>query len=376
MFEKPKALFMLIAAAIIAAVLLWPAPDDAPLELALQVQKTPADSHSAISQTSQIPKIKKVLTPEQKKPLASVSVEQGMQHEMQRVADIYQQRSQYAPYSLYLSAAQTDLIHPNQSHESPRAYDIDGVSVSILIKPKNYRFSTAEKVAVGVQVQSTAEGLQSINNLSIDLVATTSKEHWPMTIVQSEEKDGIRRLQAEFDLSSQVASLKEENYSIRVSASFNGEAPVKQSAPIKIVSSIAKIIGLGVIRVEHNDLIIPIYVEADKSGYYQVSASLFNAPSNSAVSFLITKGRLSRGSNTLEAKVQGLVLRDKGFSGPFRLQGITLVKKSERPGMAEEYGTSAEHYDVNAIDLDDFESIPYEDPLTQQRLEFLRSIAQ
>jgi hypothetical protein len=44
--------------------------------------------------------------------------------------------------------------------------------------------------------------------------------------------------------------------------------------------------------------------------------------------------------------------------------------------MAEEYGISAESYEVDAIDLNDLESIPYEDPMTEQRLEFMRNIGQ
>ena len=305
---------------------------------------------------------------------------------MRRVADIYEQRSKYAPYSLYLSPNQTDLIHPNQSHESPRGYDVDGNNISILIKPRNYRFSAGENIDVDIEIKSSDEGLKSVSKLIVEVMATSSKEKWPMVVISDVRQSGIRSIKAELDLDTGLTNLSEgrsseknalgENYSIVVQASFNGESPVIQSAPIKIVNSIAEVVGIGTNRVENNDLIIPIKIETDKSGYYQLSASLFDQKTNSAISFLIAKERLSSGSNTLEAKVQGLVLRDKGFSGPFRLQGITLVKKSERPGMREEYGIAAESYSVDAVDLNDFESIPYEDPMTEQRLEFMRSIGQ
>lgn len=368
---------MLSSAIIIGSILLWPASDNEDLESKAFDPKKSPNIEKVNAETVSVPstekELKKKILP---KSLEPQTVEKGMQHEMQRVADIYEQRSKYAPYSLYLSAEQTDLINPNQSHESPRAYDIDGQSVSILINPLKYRFSTGQKIEVDIQIKSSAEGLKTISKLELDVMATNSKEQWPMKSVSDVQQEGVRTIKAEFDSSSEVARFTEEDYSVVVKASFNGESPVIQSAPIKIVNSIASIIGLGSSRIENNDLIIPINIEADKSGYYQVSASLFDVKSNAAISFLIAKERLSSGSNTLEAKVQGLVLRDKGLSGPFRLQGITLVKKSERPGMVEEYGISEESYSVDAVDLTDFESIPYEDPMTEQRLEFMRNIGQ
>jgi hypothetical protein len=376
-FEKRKELLMLSSAIIIGLILLWPAADNGDLGVKALEQKKSVSIEKVSVETVSVPSTakepKKKILP---KPLEPLTVEKGMQHEMQRVADIYEQRSKYAPYSLYLSSEQTDLINPNQSHESPRAYDIDGESVSILIKPLKYRFSTAQKVEVDIQIKASAEGLNAITKLELYVMATRSKEQWSMKTVIDIEEKGQRTILAEYDPSSELGSVKEEDYTIVVKATFNGEAPVIQSAPIKIVKSIAEITGLGTRRIEGNDLIIPINITADKSGYYQVSASLFDVTSNTAISFLIAKERLSSGSNILKAKVQGLVLRDKGFTGPFRLQGITLVKKSERPGMPEEYGLSASSYNVGAIDLNDFESIPYDDPMTEQRLEFMRNIGQ
>jgi hypothetical protein len=376
-FEKRKELLMLSSAIIIGSILLWPAADSGDLEVKALEQKKSVSIEKVnvetVSAPSTVKEAKKKILP---KPLEPLTVEKGMHHEMQRVADIYEQRSKYAPYSLYLSSEQTDLINPNQSHESPRAYDIDGESVSILIKPLRYRFSTAQKIEVDIQIKSSAEGLNAITKLELYVMATRSKEQWSMKTVIDIEEKGQRTILAKYDPSSELGNGKEEDYTIVVKATFNGEAPVIQSAPIKIVKSIAEITGLGTRRIEGNDLIIPINITADKSGYYQVSASLFDVTSNTAISFLIAKERLSSGSNTLEAKVQGLVLRDKGFSGPFRLQGITLVKKSERPGMPKEYGLSASSYNVGAIDLNDFESIPSDDPMTEQRLEFMRNIGQ
>lgn len=372
--EKRKALILLIVA-VVALALFGPA-DDIPQ----------TDDNKASQVIIQAP-VELITPPVVDKPLqaarpikvpspTTISVEQGMQHEMKRVADIYEQRSQYAPYSLYLSAEQSDLINPNQTHESPRAYDVDGQNISILIKPKNYRFSATEMIDVEVVIQSSVEGLKSITQLDVDLMATNSKKRWPLKIVSRHDQQGDRRIHAQLDLSSELSGFSAEDYSIVVKMSFLGEPPVIQSAPIKIVSTIAQVIGLGANRIENNDLIIPVLIDADVSGYYQLTASLFDAASNSAISFLIAKERLSSGSNTLNARVQGLVLRDKGFSGPFRLQGLTLVKKSERPGMAEEFGLAADSYSVDKVDLNDFESIPYEDPMTEQRLEFMRSIGQ
>lgn len=372
--EKRKALILLIVA-VVALALFGPA-DDIPQ----------TDDNKASQVIIQAP-VELITPPVVDKPLqaarpikvpspTTISVEQGMQHEMKRVADIYEQRSQYAPYSLYLSAEQSDLINPNQTHESPRAYDVDGQNISILIKPKNYRFSATEMIDVEVVIQSSVEGLKSITQLDVDLMATNSKKLWPLKIVSRHDQQGDRRIHAQLDLSSELSGFSAEDYSIVVKMSFLGEPPVIQSAPIKIVSTIAQVIGLGANRIENNDLIIPVLIDADVSGYYQLTASLFDAASNSAISFLIAKERLSSGSNTLNARVQGLVLRDKGFSGPFRLQGLTLVKKSERPGMAEEFGLAADSYSVDKVDLNDFESIPYEDPMTEQRLEFMRSIGQ
>lgn len=371
--DKRKALLMLTAVILLAAVF-WPA------------KETPPEAH-VVAEVSEkaglIPTMTKVaakpaviaqkLPP---KPAKEISVERGMQHEMQRVADIYEQRSQYAPYSLFLTEQQTDLINPNQSHESPRAYEVLDETISILIKPRKYRFATTENVEVDIIITSTVAGLKNLTKLETYLRSTKSKQSWPLTILQTNDQQGERNIQASIDLSSELASFDEKDYSIVVSVRFNGDSPVIQSAPIQLVTQVARVVGLGVNRIEDNDLIIPINIDVDQGGYYQVSASLFDLTTNSAVSYLIAKQRLSSGSNTLDARVQGLVLRDKGFSGPFRLQGITLVKKSERPGMVEQYGSAADSYVIERVNLEDFESIPYEDPMAEQRLEFMRSIGQ
>lgn len=372
--EKRKALILLIVA-VVALALFGPA-DDIPQTDDNKASQVIIQAPVELIKPAVIEKPLQTARPIKVPSPTTISVEQGMQHEMKRVADIYEQRSQYAPYSLYLSAEQSDLINPNQTHESPRAYDVDGQNISILIKPKNYRFSATEMIEVEVIIQSSVEGLKSITQLDVDLMATNSKKRWPLKIVSRHDQLGGRRIHAQLDLSSELSGFSAEDYSIAVKMSFLGEPPVIQSAPIKIVSTIAQVMGLGANRIENNDLIIPVLIDSNVSGYYQLTASLFDAASNSAISFLIAKERLSSGSNTLNARVQGLVLRDKGFSGPFRLQGITLVKKSERPGMAEEFGLAADSYSVDKVDLNDFESIPYEDPMTEQRLEFMRSIGQ
>jgi hypothetical protein len=372
--KNNKVLMFTCSVVIMIAVLFWPA-DEASLSKSV-IEQSKAQLEKTNSQIK-ITEIKDtVASTSAKQALPMLSVEQGMQHEMQRVADIYEQRSQYAPYSLYLSPEQTDLINPNQSHESPRAYDVDGEQISVLIKPRNYRFAKSDKVLADIVIKSSAQGLDSITQLTLGITSLVSKQSWSMTTSKDIKEKGTRAIVAEFDPSSQLDRFLDEDYSLVVKVDFNGEPGVIQSAPIKIVATVAEVTGISSQSIEDNDLIIPITIKAEKSGYYQFSASLFDVKSNSAISFVIAKQYLNSGLSTMKAKVQGLLLRDKGFSGPFRLQGITLVKKSERPGLAEEYGLAADSYLVEAVDLNDFESIPYEDPMTEQRLEFMRSIGQ
>lgn len=359
---------------IMIAVLFWPADEASLSKSVIEQPKVQLEKTNSQIKITEIKDTAASTTAKQALPI--LSVEQGMQHEMQRVADIYEQRSQYAPYSLYLSPEQTDLINPNQSHESPRAYDVDGEQISVLIKPRNYRFAKSDKILADIVIKSSEQGLDSITQLTLEITSLVSKQSWSMTTSKDIKEKGTRTIVAEFDPNSELDRFLDEDYSLVVKVDFNGEPGVIQSAPIKIVATVAEVTGISSQSIEDNDLIIPITIKAEKSGYYQFSASLFDVKSNSAISFVIAKQYLNSGLSTMKAKVQGLLLRDKGFSGPFRLQGITLVKKSERPGMAEEYGLAADSYLVEAVDLNDFESIPYEDPMTEQRLEFMRSIGQ
>lgn len=372
--KNNKVLMFICSVVIMIAVLFWPADEASLSKSVIEQPKVQLEKTNSQIKITEIKDTAASTTAKQALPI--LSVEQGMQHEMQRVADIYEQRSQYAPYSLYLSPEQTDLINPNQSHESPRAYDVDGEQISVLIKPRNYRFAKSDKVLADIVIKSSAQGLDSITQLTLEITSLVSKQSWSMTTSKDIKEKGTRTIVAEFDPNSELDRFLDEDYSLVVKVDFNGEPGVIQSAPIKIVATVAEVTGISSQSIEDNDLIIPITIKAEKSGYYQFSASLFDVKSNSAISFVIAKQYLNSGLSTMKAKVQGLLLRDKGFSGPFRLQGITLVKKSERPGMAEEYGLAADSYLVEAVDLNDFESIPYEDPMTEQRLEFMRSIGQ
>ena len=312
------------------------------------------------------------IVPAHKAKAKTMPVDKAMQDNLMNIADIYEIKSKFAPYSFPLSASQTDLINPNQTFEAERNYSAVGLNVAMKITPEKYRFTTTESISATVTVRDTGDSLEHIYGLRFNLVDLAGNELIPFNTVSVTNEDATRTYELSAVIAEQITS---QEMLVRAELeTYNGKVIV-QTAPVKVVKTVAEITSIGAISVEENNLVIPINISAEKGGYYQVTGSLFDKKTDKPVAYIIAKSKLSSGSGTIEAKVHGYTLKSQKMAGPFIFKGITVVKKSEGAGMTTTYGNSDQEYSINKIHLDDFEATEFEDPMAKMRLSFLKKIA-
>lgn len=308
-------------------------------------------------------------TPPEKKDF---SFDEGVQHEMMRVADIYEYRSQYPEYSVPLSSMQTDLLYPNQNHDAPRDYTEAGLPGSVSIKPTKFRYSTEEQIEAIVTLTGEPGFQSMITDLSFNITDVNHQPIMPMTILGDISNETSRTITLSLKAHDIFAD-KDINVSV-VMNTYTGEQ-FTQTAPIKVVESIGKILGIGSIDYLENDVVVPIKVEVKESGYYQITGSLIDAESQQPVTFITAQEKIGSGRQTIDAKIHGSILKSVGKPGPYLLRGITFVRKGEKPSVKTKYGEpSSEEFDIKKFDLDRLSGAAFEDPMAQQRLAFLRSM--
>jgi hypothetical protein len=112
-----------------------------------------------------------------------------------------------------------------------------------------------------------------------------------------------------------------------------------------------------------------------QDGYYFVKAILEDAEDSRPLIQLQSEGRLAQGNAILELRAHVSALKAQGSAGPYILRSVQTYRGAE---VGETFdspaSTSQQRFSIPGFPLSDYEDAEHEDPLSTERIEFLRGL--
>lgn len=277
-----------------------------------------------------------------------------------KVADQYAQSVRYPPWSVPLTEAQAKGYQGNRYEPVALPLENGGQFTVTLDK---FRFTRGEDILVvaslqgpqvmGYSLQATLERPESRNSVGSTTLEQDSQTGYYQGSLTTDEEPG--------------------EYRLIVEASVDGK-PVRHASSLTIEPYLGDFEGVEDSYLSNNNLVIPVNFSPQTSGFYALSAQLYNG--QQPVAQLQAEKRLDRTSATLSLKAHGTVLANKSFNGKFQLRNLQIRQLPARPGDRTHYAFGPDDgYDFEPPDLDDLHDTPAVNPESEQRAALLKQLA-
>ncbi|CAM4146031.1 hypothetical protein [Pseudoalteromonas byunsanensis] len=287
------------------------------------------------------------------KPEATQTTRQ-LSEAAQHVATQYEQTLKYPPYSQPLTEHDEDRLNPNYFY--PVTSLVEGSEQSLSVKLSKYRYVYPEDIVVEV----TGPELKQVE---LKLVDIDTQQEYASTILQSSPFTGRFKGEKQFPRALQlVASAKFADKKVPVVAQFQYMQPT------------AKIVDVSDVYPQNDNMIIELNLDVSNPGTYRVRANLFTTDGQ-PLAHLVSKEKLSKGSQSLKLKAHWSVLREN--TSNMVLSGFVVERMSPSPAEPASYGSSdIKTYEIKDFAFDSLQQLPYQaSSKEQQSLEFLRHLA-
>ncbi len=277
-----------------------------------------------------------------------------------KVAEEYARSVRYPPWSVPLTEAQARAYRGN--HYEPVALPLEHGGQFIVTLDK-FRFTRGEDILVVASLQ----GPQVVgDSLQATLERPESRDPVTSTTLERDSQTGYY----EGSLSSDE---EPGEYRLIVEAAIDGK-PVRHASSLTIEPYLGDFEGLEDTYISNNNLIIPVIFSPQTSGFYGLSAQLYNG--QQPVAQLQSEKRLDRTSDTISLKVHGTLLAGKSLNGKLQLRNIQIRQLPARPGDRTHYAFGPDDgYDFEPPDLDDLTDTPAVNPESEQRAALLQQLA-
>jgi hypothetical protein len=334
----------------LAALLLWwwwPSP----VALVPAERQTPVPlATTAVTAASRVPPSGAAITVQEQLP-------EHVAASFALVAQSYAAELATPAYSRPLTAADTQLLNPNQFF----AQSIPAAGGGrFRLEASKYRFSYPEPVVVSF----IADGVQ-LSSLRVTLVAELTGQTLASQDVEAD--NGI------YLASIKAAANWDGPIQVQFHFDYQGNEQRLQTG-IEYSQPVAEITAVGSTAARGADLVIPVKLRVKLAGHYRLRANLLTA-AHEPVAQLTVRQALGKGPQLLQLKAHKTVLA--GRSGPYLLSTFVLERMSPQPGEPTRYGHSRHaEFPIEAIALESLSDEPVAiTPEEQQRLELLQQLA-
>jgi hypothetical protein len=328
-------------------------PATLPAQALITLQKEPSITQQP-AQTSQVkPKIKYQVE----------TIPESISESFSLLADAYANELTLPSYSMPLTNEDSHLLNPNNYLPQPVMLK-GGASASIVLP--QYRFSYPEPVIVKLVVNGMA-----VTAVKVSLKNEQSTDtNYGNDILAKKDMLGD-----EGEWAAQLDAKEEWDGPIEVSVTFSAKGKKQTiSTGIEYSYPAATITGVGNIRAEGSDMVIPIKLDVEQAGYYRLRANLHNE-NGQPIALLTSSEKLSEGGAEMMLKAYKGVLAT--HSGPFKIATFVLELRPGVPGELTRYGHSEQpSFDLGDFAVEQLSDEPWQpDEQELQRLEFLQKMA-
>jgi len=315
-------------------VVFWPA------EQAPSVTAAPAKPVTSAAAIAQVPP-----------PAAVAALNQSS-------AESFQQQIQYPPYAIPIGSHNDYLLSPNQ-YQAITIEDDAGVSWQLSFSQYRYAYPAP------VQVQLIIAGAANAKPL-----------HWELRDVATERLLESGDLAAvEQKVSWQIAGQQDWPAELRLHVSDGAGSGVVAS--FSYIQPVGSVTGVGTMRIEQTDLLIPVLLDVSEPGLYKLQAVLQQQLEQSQpLAFLQNEAMLARGQQQILLKAHHSVLPDGVLE--LMLSHLQLQKASGHPAELTRFGRdSPAPIALGSIDSSALLKTPYEPEAHElQRMQLLQRLSQ
>ena len=284
----------------------------------------------------------------------------------------YEELSKYPPQSQPILSEQH--VHsfmntgaPQASHPFPFDDLETPIQLSIELDQFNYFFGDAiqAKLSVGnVPEQASLSARAVLTDLAGEVLAESASME-------------IKELSAKvvFDTKSYAAENWPLEMNLGAHVDVNGYH-MFISAPFRINTETAELDSVGYSEPVAENLIIPVNLNVKLSGYYFVAGILYSQSSDKPLIHLEAEGPLPEGLGSLQLKAHIQALKKGGDEGPYYLDKIRIERWSDEQIPRDVAGKVPQaDYTVEGYSFNDYQDVPYLDPLAEERKRLLQGLS-
>ena len=290
-----------------------------------------------------------------------------------QVADLYAETAQYPVTSQPISNAEdVRILAPFEETEVDTPFpDEDGLgSIRLAAAVDKHQYFLGDSIDVRLQITGAKKGVFT------SAVATISgpKGDTPLSSTMNPSDQSLTEFTARFDTSIAPPTLMSPEMLMKVTVTV-GDQQLFTTVGFRYALASAQLMSVSHVRQNGAELIIPLQYNVFQNGYYFVRAVLEEAKTSRPLIQLQSEGRLAQGNAILELRAHISALKAQGSAGPYILRSVHTYRGAE---VGETFdapaSTSQQRFSIPGFPLSDYDDTGHEDPLTAERIEFLRSL--
>ena len=244
--------------------------------------------------------------------------------------------------------------------------DIIGVSAAV----DKFQYFSNETINVRLELSGLSEGV------FVKATATIASQQGNTSLVTDLEAIDSSQsvLLGALNTSLTSSQFFSKEMFVKVFVEVDGE-PFLTTVAFSYDTASAQLVGLGLVQPNGATLDIPFEYTVFQSGYYFVSALLQDQQTGQPLIALQTEGRMTQGNGQVIAQAHIQALKEAGSEGPYVLTNIKAYRGAER---GEQFDVPASNvksqFEIAAQPFSSYEDQAFEDPLAQERVEFLKEL--
>ncbi|MFT6045340.1 MAG: hypothetical protein ACI9WC_001040 [Arenicella sp.] len=290
-----------------------------------------------------------------------------------QVADLYAENAKYPINSKpILNPDDVKVMRPFEETEVDTPFPSeDGLGkIRLAAAVDKYQYFLGDSIEVRLQLTGTKEGVFT------SAVATLSgpKGDTPLSAAMSPSDQTLTEFTTSFDTSIAPPALMSPEMLMKVSVTV-GDQQLFTTVGFRYARASAQLVSISHVRQNAAELIIPLQYNVYQDGYYFVKAILEDAEDSRPLIQLQSEGRLAQGNAILELRAHISALKAQGSAGPYILRSVQTYRGAE---VGETFdspaSTSQQTFSIPGFPFSDYQDTEYEDPLTAERVEFLRGL--
>lgn len=293
---------------------------------------------------------------------------------IQQVADIFEENSKYPTNS--------QPVYDPSAVREPEPYEFTEVDLPfpetdgeenplrISAASNTYQYFVGDVIALRVRLL----GIPKDTFAEVNGVLSGANGDVPIALNFVAADESLTEFNAEFDTKLAPVQLLTPEMLAKISVKVD-DRDLFTTVTFRVDQASARVVGVLPARPEGPNLVIPLQVNVDQSGYYFLRAVLEDANTRTPLIELQTEGRLQFGNGILSLNAHIAALRRQQSEGPYVLRSIKLHRGAETNEAYDRPGSSSQgEYSVQGFPFTAYTNEEYVDEQAQERLEFLRDL--